>query len=129
MRISDWSSDVCSSDLLQRRSCLPEARVPRPVRAVGRPRRQEHAGEDERETAQGDAGGGGIDPPAAAGVDAVALHDEGCPAVVDAAGHQARIAGWPCTTMPDTITASFTLQLEGRLLDFAVAVPSGLILL
>src|SRR3546814_19591357 len=62
---------------LQRRSCLPEARVPRPVRAVGRPRRQEHAGEDERETAQGDAGGGGVDPPAAAGVDAVALHDEG----------------------------------------------------
>src|SRR3546814_713866 len=26
--------------------------------------------------------------------------------------------------MPDTITASFTLKLEGRLLDFAVAVPS-----
>src|SRR3546814_20611725 len=31
--------------------------------------------------------------------------------------------------MPDTITASFTLKLEGRLLDFAVAVPSRPIML
>src|SRR3546814_3130128 len=52
-----------------------------------------------------------------------------CSSDLDAAGHQARIAGWPCTTMPDTITASFTLKLEGRLLDFAVAVPSRPIML
>src|SRR3546814_1274644 len=43
MRISDWSSDVCSSDLPGCPLLLPGGRRHRAVRALGR--RQDHAGE------------------------------------------------------------------------------------
>src|SRR3546814_6059043 len=84
MRISDWSSDVCSSDL--RAPCIARRPPPRPSQRRRQPRAEFQRRDSHRDPRVRAAGGGG-GPAAGAGAPAA---DDRAPRAVAGQGHQDR---------------------------------------